>query len=301
MKSKTTDKLLHKRLFLYLAFSFALVWIPTIVYLASGGAYESPAMQSILTYSMLCPSMGMLLTRWITGEGFPMKGENSLKLGIDFTGKKWIWYVVAVLLPVVYQELGMGLFYLLAPEGFDPAQLAEYGIPEKIVWLYPVSVIISCCIFSVGALGEEAGWRGYMMPKLEELFGTGKAIVIGGIIWGVWHYPAIYAGHNFGTGYAGEPWTGFLVFTLFTIAIGAILTFLTKKTGSVWPAAFLHAVNNGTGGILHLYYNKEKVTGIMGQAPVAVFVQLLPVLILGAATMVVFCRKDSLDDKTSVL
>ena len=301
MKRKTTDKLLQKRLFLYLAFSFALVWIPTIVYLVAGGVYESPAMQSILTYSMLCPSMGMLLTRWITGEGFPMRGDNSLKLGIDFTGKKWIWYVVAVLLPVVYQELGMGLFYLLAPEGFDPAQLAEYGIPEKIVWLYPVSVIISCCIFSVGALGEEAGWRGYMMPKLEELFGTGKAIVIGGIIWGVWHYPAIYAGHNFGTGYLGEPWTGFLVFTLFTIGIGAILTYLTKKTGSVWPAAFLHAVNNGMGSILYLYYNKEKVTGIMAQTPVAVFVQLFPALILGAVTIVVFCRKDSLDDKTSVL
>ena len=287
---KNKNILTVRRLLIYLAFSFLLVWIPTIIYLAKGGEYQSPAMQSILGYSMLCPSIAMVLTRWLTKEGFPMKGDNSLGLGIIFKDKKWIWYLVAIFLPWIYWELGMVLMYLVAPQSYDPAMLTEIGISEKIAWLYPISIIISTCIFSIGALGEEAGWRGYMMPKLEELFGTGRAILIGGVIWGAWHYPAIAAGHNFGSDYWGAPWTGFFVFTLFTIFMGAILTYLTKKTGSVWPAAFTHAVNNGSGSILLLYFNEEKLTGIWTQTFVSGLLRELPAMLFGVVAIVLLCR-----------
>lgn len=287
---KSENKLTVKRLLIFLAFSFLLVWIPFIIYMARGGVYESPAMQAIMSYAMLCPSIGMLLTRWLTKEGFPMKGDNSLGLGIVLKDKKWIWYVVAIVLPWIYWELGMALMYLVQPQTFDPAMLTELGISENIVRLYPVSVMISTCMISVGALGEEAGWRGYMMPKLEELFGTGRAILIGGIIWGVWHFPINMTGHNFGTGYWGEPWTGFLAFTLFTIFMNAILTYLTKKTGSVWPAAFAHAVNNGMGSILLLYFNEDKLTGIWTQTPVSGTLREMPAMLFGVVAIVLLCR-----------
>lgn len=128
------------------------------------------------------------------------------------------------------------------------------------------------------------------MPKLEELFGTGRAILIGGIIWGVWHFPINMAGHNFGTGYWGEPWTGFLAFTLFTIFMNAILTYLTKKTGSVWPAAFAHAVNNGMGSILLLYFNEDKLTGIWTQTPVSGTLREMPAMLFGVVAIVLLCR-----------
>ncbi len=287
MKSKN---LTIKRLLIYLAFSFGLVWIPTIVYKVSGGEYKSTAMHAILSYSMLCPSIAMVLTRWLTKEGFPMRGENSLGLGIVFKDKKWIWYMVAAFLPWIYWELGMALMYLVQPQTFDPSMLSEYGVEAELAWLYPISIMVSTCIFSVGALGEEAGWRGYMIPKLEELFGTGKTIVIGGIIWGVWHYPAIAMGHNFGTDYPGEPWSGFFVFTMFTIFINAILTYLMKKTGSVWPAAFAHAVNNGSGSMLMLYFNEDKLTGIWTQTPVAGVLRELPAFVFGVVAIVLLCR-----------
>ncbi len=285
------NKLTKKRLALYLIFSFLPIWIPTIAYKAGGGTYESQTMYLILACSMLCPSLGMLLTRLITGEGFPVTGKGSMGLGISFAGGKWVWYLAAVLLPTIYFELGYGLFYLLFPESFNPAGLQETGIPIGALWMYPLGVISNTCAASVGALGEEAGWRGYMMPKLEELFGTGKAVLIGGCIWGVWHFPAIAVGHSFGTGYWGEPWSGFVVFTLMTVAIGTIMTYLTKKSGSVWPAVFLHAVNNGTGSILGLCYEKEKLTGFAAEAPVAGFIQQIPLLVLGIMAFVLLCRK----------
>ncbi len=39
------------------------------------------------------------------------------------------------------------------------------------------------------AVGEEAGWRGYMMPQLKERFGLLNGRLLGGVIWGVWHWP----------------------------------------------------------------------------------------------------------------
>ena len=289
---KSSKKLTIKRLWIFLAFSFLLVWIPSIIYLARGGEYESPVMGVIMSCAMLCPSIGMLLTRWITGEGFAFTGEGSMGLGIVLKDKKWIWYLVAMLLPWIYCELGMALIYLVQPQAFDSAMLTECGISKSITWVYPIAVITSTCMISIGALGEEAGWRGYMMPKLEELFGTGKAILIGGIIWGVWHFPINMAGHNFGTGYWGEPWTGFIVFTLFTIFMNAILTFLTKKTGSVWPAAFTHAVNNGMASILVLYYNGDNLNGIWQQTVALSALRMLPAMIFGMVAIVLMCRRD---------
>lgn len=284
------NHMIVKRLLLYLTFSFLLVWIPTIAYAASGGEYDCGTMQALLAYSMLCPAVGMLLTRWITREGFSLKGKGSLGLAISFADRKWVWYLAAILLPSIYYESGFGLFYLLFPESFNPAQLESMGIPSGAVWMYPIVVITNTCAASVGALGEEAGWRGYMMPKLEELFGIKKAVLIGGVIWGIWHYPAIAMGHNFGTGYWGEPWTGFAAFTLMTIAIGAIQTYLTKKSGSVWPAVFLHAVNNGLASILGLYYDGEKLTGVVAQTTVSNLLIAIPLLILGIIAWVLLCR-----------
>lgn len=61
--------LLKKRLVIYLILSFGFVWIPTIVFAVCGGTYEDPAMQLLLSYSMLCPAIAVLITRKVTGEG----------------------------------------------------------------------------------------------------------------------------------------------------------------------------------------------------------------------------------------
>ena len=95
--------------------------------------------------------------------------------------------------------------------------------------------------------GEEFGWRAYLYPKLEKLTGTPWACLLGGVIWGIWHAPLTVAGHNFGTEYWGFPWVGVVLMTIFCIADGAFLMWITKKTGSVYPAAIWHSVNNNGG------------------------------------------------------
>lgn len=272
-----------KRIALYLFINFGLVWSITLLYLLGGGTYETDAMQFILSFSMLCPAIAVLITGKVTGEGLAVTGKGSLLLGINMKGKRWLWYVVALVLPFIYFDLGVLLFAWFFPGALDVTLLDMLPFSKKYLFLMPFAVVSNAVLYSFGALGEEIGWRSYLYPKLEELYGTGKAVILGGIIWGVWHFPALWAGHNFGHGYWGEPWSGFAVFTLFTITIGAVLFFLTKKTDSVWPAAFLHAVNNAVpgGSILMQMYSEENLTGAAKQSPVQMLLWFLPAMVLG--------------------
>ena len=283
-------KMTKKRLCVYLLVTFGVTWIPTILFSVNGGEYNSGAMEFILTFSMLCPAAAMLVTRFITKEGYSVNGRGFLQLGIDFNKRKWKWYLFAILIPIIYLDLGQGLMYLLFPKCFNPEMLEVYGVSEGTLWMYPIVGITSTVMLSIGALGEELGWRGYMIPKLEELFGIKKAIIVGGIIWGIWHFPANYMGHNFGTGYWGEPWSGFVVFTIFTVFVGALLVLVTVKTGSIWPATFLHAVNNSGSNMLAAYYDREQLTGIWREPVVSAMIQFVPVIILGIYSIIILCR-----------
>ena len=166
-------------------------------------------------------------------------------------------YLTACLLPWVYKEASNVISLVLAPSVFDPEYYQELEIEKRLLLLFPVSAIVNGVIVSVAAFGEEGGWRGYMMPKLIKIMGRGKALIIGGIIWGLWHAPLTCIGHNFGMDYPGFPYVGILKMCIMCTLMGIILTFLTVKSGSVWPAAIMHAVNNAGPSILAGYINPD--------------------------------------------
>lgn len=294
--NKTLTK---KRLAIYLAISFLLVWLPMIAYFAGGGMYDSPMMQLILAYSMLCPSIAVLITRKVTKEGLRVVGKNSLQLGISFKDKKWIWFVLGFVAPVIYWDLGQLIFMAIFPETYNPAGFDAMGIPRATLILLPLSGVTTGIVGSIGALGEEIGWRTYLYPKLEELMGSVGSIIVGGIIWGVWHYPAIYMGHSFGTGYWGAPWSGFFVFTLSCVTMGALLYLVTKKTGSIWPAAIMHAVNNSGARALGMCLNTDALTRIWAETPVYIFMGDIVLNIMGiiAIFMIVKMKKEEINEE----
>ena len=248
-------KLELKRLLIYLAFSFGLAYAWFFITNMKFETWQemSSAKESFIALGMLAPLLAHILTRLVTKEGFKLYGKDSMMFGISIKDKKWIFFVLAIILPWIYIELGNVLTILFFRELYDPEYYLKLEIDKRILYIYPLAAIISGVFSSFAAFGEEAGWRGYMMPKLLKLFGAegevkgafrGRilAVIIGGIIWGLWHAPLTCTGHNFGTDYPGFPYVGIARMCLFCTLIGIMLTFITVKSGSVWPAAIMHAV-----------------------------------------------------------
>lgn len=109
------------------------------------------------------------------------------------------------------------------------------------------SVLLAPFLALLIAFGEEYGWRGYLQAELVKL-GKVRGILLVGVIWGLWHAPIIAMGHN----YPGHPVLGVLLMTLYTVALAFFFGFAVLVSGSIWLAAWLHALNNQVVSFLNL-------------------------------------------------
>ena len=238
-------KLAAKRILLFVLFSYGLYWIFAGLCDLFGILQDEAGFQLVTSCAMFTPAIGSLLTRLVTKEGM----ENSmLRLNLKGNGK---YFLLAIAFPLIYTAIEDVLNVAVMGSKFDPnaafelAEVSAVGYTASIIF----NIAISLALFPV-FLGEELGWRGYLFPKLKTVMNRPAAYIVSGIIWGVWHTPAIIDGLNFGKDYAGYPYAGVLLMCLFCIGTGIIFTWLTEKTNSVYPAAFAHAVNNNATGLI---------------------------------------------------
>ncbi|MGN1111391.1 MAG: CPBP family intramembrane glutamic endopeptidase [Oscillospiraceae bacterium] len=190
--------------------------------------------QIIVSLAMFAPAAAHLLTRIITKEGF-----KDLMLFPNFKGNIK-YYVASVGVKLLESAVLIVLVWLIVLGGEKVFDIGEGGVGIAAV----ITQIAVSIIMFFPAFGEEWGWRGYMMPKLMELMPKPAAVIVGGIIWGLWHAPVTVSGHNFGTEYAGFPYVGIALMCLLCILMNAFLTLLTERTGSIYPASIAHMVNN---------------------------------------------------------
>lgn len=256
-----------RRIVLFLLFAFGFTWLLDLaIYLTGGLSNLKPGTTvwflSIL--AMLAPAVATVLTRWITREGW----EDSL-LNVNL---KWNWpyWLIAWLGTPVLLLLGAGLYFALFPQYLDSSfssvskLLAQAGqAAGKPIPLSPAAFLIiqvvqatllAPIVNSIATFGEEFGWRAYLLYKFMP-FGGRKAMLIMGVIWGVWHWPFILMGYEYGFNYPGYPWLGPIIFLWFTFIVGTFLAWLTLKSKSVWPAVIAHAALNGMAPIALLLVN----------------------------------------------
>lgn len=236
-----------KRVWLFVALAFGLVWIPGLVLYILGMRYGNGFSFFYLASCMLAPAIASILTRAFTKEGFAKMG-----FAPGFKNGGWKWYLVAFFGPTQCMALGAAVYFLIFPDRFDPSgaffrdALTSAGVPVAqvplVMGLQLIQAFLLGPIINVPfTLGEELGWRSYLLPKLSSLFGRRKAVVFSGLIWGLWHAPMIAMGHNYGTGYWGWPVLGILAMVIFCLAMGSFTALITFRTGSVWPAAIAHS------------------------------------------------------------
>lgn len=279
--------IIKKRIVIFVALTYVIAWMVFMLIPILGTAYGSPASIIIAAAAMFVPALCSILTRLVTKEGF-----GNLYLRPRFKGniKK---YLLIYFGPTALLFMSAVVYFLIFPGKFDPeltvlnglaASKNTAGLAGNMLLLITVLqvAIIGPVINLIPTLGEELGWRGYLLPKLRSIVSDRAALIITGVIWGVWHAPIIAMGHNYGTEYIGYPWLGILTMIVFCVVLGVIEGYAAIRFESVIPAAMIHSsVNAGAGFPILLAkagYNPllgPSITGLAGMIPFAAFAVIL--------------------------
>jgi membrane protease YdiL (CAAX protease family) len=217
-------------------------------------------------------------------------------------------YLLSAFGPGVAIFLGALAFFFLFPQDIDfraryiVENYARFGAPaslqltiQNIVAVGIAAIFISPFVLPVHlfALGEEIGWRGYLLPLLLQMTSTKKAVLLHGFLWGIAHAVLIYFGFNYATNYWGAPYSGMTMMILVSVVLGIWLAYVTIKSNSIIPATILHGASNVIGE-LPVMVSLMSVSPLLGPNPTGIIG--LSGLLLGAVILFL-----SLPEKTDLI
>jgi uncharacterized protein len=230
----------RKQLFTFLLLTFALSSVFYFLVIKSGhiggggGAYVlglmwSPGTAAMLTCKLFRRDLGILGWKW----------------------GKARYQVMSYVIPLLYATITyvavwssrLGGFY---DRTFVHGVSERFGLGTLPAWagitLYFLFAATTMMVRSCSsALGEEIGWRGFLVPHLAQRYSFTATALITGIVWALWHYPVlIFADYNAGT----PTWYGLTCFTVMVIGDSLIFAWMRLKSGSLWTGVLLHASHN---------------------------------------------------------
>lgn len=248
----------------FVVISFGLAWLVAWPLWQGGGLYDSRFGASALAM-MFTPAVAALVMVFIVER--PSSKLHALGIWpLRPAGRLLKFLVLGILVPVVLilAALPIGAALGVYPADFKDisgfklmlgAQLSGSGRGDQplsieiLLALQFVNVVVGSFINLVPALGEELGWRGWLLPKLLR-YGQVNAIVISGVIWGTWHAPLILLGYNYPM---ASGLLGMAMMTGMCILVGAIFGWLRLRSDSVWPAALAHGTFNAAAGFFLVF------------------------------------------------
>lgn len=210
--------------------------------------------------------------------------------------------LIAWFAPAILTAVGAVLYFLIFRSHFDVSgQFVVQNAGEEAMQQleaagisYPMYVAISAIaaltyaplINAVPAMGEEIGWRGFLYPQLRAKYGRTAGRILGGIIWGAFHWPLIWLiGYEYGSDYIGFPVIGMLLFCVCTISLGILCDWLCERSGSIWLPSLIHGAFNAAAGIsLMLCRSDIGSARLLGPAPNGLIAGL-PLILFAAAVM----------------
>ena len=274
-----TDK---RTILLYFTVTFAVAWALQALALTLKNAYVS---QLTVALCMFAPMLGVLAGN---------KGLKFEKTGISWKlniRKNWKWFLLAWLGLIVWNLVCIVFYFIIFPDQFDiNCGFLIKSIPTGKPAEFSGFALGALVLFSAGlygpflnmflAIGEEAGWRGYMTPMLSNFFGARGALILSGVIWAVWHWPLIlFSRYEYGTGYPGAPVTGALAMILFTTSVGILFSFLYEKSKCIWVSALGHGTLNAVAAGGLFFTSGESQNYLLGPT-IAGVVAIIPTLII---------------------
>ena len=273
--------------------AFGLAWILEIIAIIYSSNGNQMVFSIVMVITMFMPFMAALIAR------IPLKGMGwvpHLKGNI-----RYVFF--ALWMPALLSIIGGVLFFIIFPKAFDSEFLTLRGLMgdaalEKMEaqgLTIPIYILISSIqaitfapFFNMfAALGEEVGWRGVLYPYLKEKLGVTKGRIVGGVIWGAWHWPVmIFAGYEYGKEYIGAPVLGPIVFCLFTVMMGILCDYVYEKTETIWLPSLMHGATNAFTIFAYLTKPEYADMAILGPAYIGI-ISMIPMIIMA----VIICVK----------
>jgi membrane protease YdiL (CAAX protease family) len=261
-------------------FLMITAFLSTICYIARIAGGDAAGWVAYIL--MWCPGIAALLTAKIFYPREKVLGFHKFKLPYLF---------LAIVVPVLYLVLSYGLYWVVDRASLN-LQASSIPLPQLLLSLV-LAFLISFVPTGLLALGEEIGWRGFLLPKMAELWSVRAAVIVSGAVWAAWHFPLMLAGVY----QAGTPvWYQLPLFTVELIAMTAILAYLRLKSNSVWPAVFFHASHNSVDqAILQPLAAGERIVYFAGETGIitVAFAAIIAVVLFRKA------KNDRVDRQTS--
>lgn len=227
-------------LVLTVASTAAFWWLS---WLSATGRWQfgSPRLRELfVTGLMWCPGLAALVAcRW-TAKPW---GE----LGLSLPAPRYLG--IAFLLPlagiaIAYAAMWAGGLAQLHPDALADLARKTFSLPGAttsavVVLSFLVTASIGVLHELGRSLGEEIGWRGFLVPELLRRHGLAMTSLLSGLAWGAWHFPLMIP-----LGSETPMALALACFMVSVVAISVFAAWLRWRAGSVWPAVLLHSTHN---------------------------------------------------------
>ncbi len=210
--------------FLVLAFLVSWsIWVPLA--LNHFGVFATRLPEGIVVLGRQLGTLGPALAASIVARIADGRGGAKALWGqLGRWRVKWTWYAAALL--VFPALLGVAaLVYRLLP-GAGPLPTVEVTVS---------SLLVTVLVLAIAVIGEEVGWRGFALPRLQRTTTALGASLLLGAVWTAWHLPfwlVLGELETFG-------WTYWVLSWLWITAGSVYLTWLMNNTGNSLPMALL--------------------------------------------------------------
>ena len=239
-------------------------WIPTM---PPGGVQFSLPFLLTAIGGGFAPSLAAIAIAWLLGG---RRGVGQLLAPLRRWRLHWGWYALALLLvpAITLASIAVQAVFVGPPQWGDLSAL----IPVALVW--PL----------LAAIGEEIGWRGFLLPRLQPSLGIFGAALFIGIAWGVWHLPADWIGMK---GYGDWFFAAFLVNGPIVLTGHAIImAWLWNRTRGNLLLMVLYHLSITASAILAPASGTQGATGVLAAGIGAALVWL------AALSLLVWRRQD---------
>ena len=177
-------------------------------------------MPALMIAEAFC-SVGGAIATYIEGGGLALK---QLARRCALYRVPIVWWLYALCLPVGVHIVAT-LIYVTAQGRFGPITPLEFFHQWWLFYIFAFGML-------QGPLGEELGWRGYLLPRLLRRYHPLKASILLGIIWAAWHGDVLF-----------HPLAATALFTAAAVALSILMTVMFLHTrGSVLLAIAMHGM-----------------------------------------------------------